>query len=198
MPLLFDSRDWYWTVAADTSKVYSSKRNIYVDPNTDVDYGNWVASAGGISPNAAANESEIWYYTQAWMPSWWWDGTKMSQPGIDQYYKPQLDNYNALSRFNHVNAGMVAAGVPVKTDDYSRGLIQGGLASAQANPDFTAQWFGSDGQFYTIDAAQMIEMATVVGNHTNDCYTVFSGVANDILTNAITQPTQIDAAYVSL
>jgi Domain of unknown function (DUF4376) len=151
-----------------------------------------------MSPYPANTEADVWYYTQTFMPSWYWNGTTMSFPAAGQYTKDQLDNYNALTRFNHVNAGMVAAGVPVKTDDYSRGLIQGSYSQAQADPNFTAQWFGSDGNFYTVDADQMIEIGVTVGTHTNNCYTVFSDQANKILTNATTQPSQIDDAYTGL
>jgi hypothetical protein len=195
---MFNAQDWYWVVADhDTSLVYSSARNVYVDPNTDTDYGNWV-TAGGLSPYPANTEGDIWYYAQNFMAAWLWDGTQMSQPAVGQYYKNQLNNYNALTRFNHVNAGMIAAGVPVKTDDYSRGLMQGALAAAQADPTFTTKWYGSDGNFYPLDANQTIEMATTVGTHTNSCYTVFADCANKITTNVITQPSQIDAEYVGL
>jgi hypothetical protein len=201
MPGLFHPADWYWQITTvSTALVYGSARNIYVDPATDVDYGNWVTANGGMSPYPANDETDVWYYVQNVLPAWLYDTTtdKMSQPGVNQYYKGQLDNYNALTRFNHVNAGMIAAGVPVKTDDYSRGLIQGANAQAQADPTFTTKWAGSDGNFYTLDAAQTIEMATVVGTHTNDCYTVFADQANKILTNVTTQPSQIDDAYVGL
>jgi hypothetical protein len=198
MPTNFNSTDWYWVVAADSTHVYSSARNVYVDPSTDVDYGNWVTATGGLSPYAAATEAEIWYYTQQWMPAWLWNGTTMSQPAVGQYTKDQLNNYNALQRFNFVNEGMIAAGVPVRTDDYSRNLIQGGSQLALADPTFTTQWYGSDGHWYTVDASQMIEIATTVGNHTNDCYTVFHQVGQGILVNTITQPSQIDDAYVGL
>jgi hypothetical protein len=198
MPVSFNSYDWYWTISSvSTTLVYGSARNIYVDPSTDTDYGNWV-TATGMSPYPANTEADVWYYVQNWMPAWLWNGTTMSQPGVNQYYKDQLDNYNGMTRFSHVNAGMIAAGVPVKTDDYSRGLIQGALAAAQADPTFTTKWYGSDGNFYTLDANQTIEMATTVGNHTNNCYTVFADVNNKIVTNAITQPSQIDSEYTGL
>jgi hypothetical protein len=199
MPLQFDARDWYWVVAGDSSLVYNSRRNIYVDPATDSDYGTWVTNTGA-SPIAAANEGEIWYYVQNVWPAWYFDTTtgKMSQPAIGAYYKGQLNNYNGVDRFAKVNGGMVAAGIPVKTDDYSRNLMQGGNQLAIANPDFHTKWFGSDGNFYDVDAAQMIEMATTVGDHTNTCYTVFQDVADKIVTNVITTPDEIDAEYVGL
>jgi hypothetical protein len=198
MPLLFNAQDWYWTVkSVSTTLVYGSARNIYIDPTTDTDYGNWVTNTGS-DPYSVTDESEVWFYVQEFMPAWLWDGTKMSQPAEGEYYKDQLDNYNALTRFNKVNDGMTAAGIPVRTDDYSRNLIQGGMQLAKDDSSFTTQWYGSDGNWYTVDAAQMIEIGTTVGNHTNDCYTVFQEMGQGILTNTITQPSQIDAAYVGL
>jgi hypothetical protein len=197
MTTQFDSRDWYWFVGGDNTKVYASARNYYVDPATDTDYGTW-STTTGLSAYPANNEGEIWYYTQAWMPSWWWNGTVMSFPAAGQYSKDQLNNYNALTRFAKVNGGMTAAGIPTKTDDYSRNLLQGGNSLALADPTFTTQWYGSDGNWYLVDAAQMIEMATTVGNHTNACFNVFHSTGQGILTNTITNPTQIDDAYIGL
>jgi hypothetical protein len=197
MPLQFNAEDWYWFVGGDQSKVYSSYRNIYVDPATDNDFGIWAASTNA-NPYPVGSEAEIWYYVQDYLPLYLWNGVTMSQPAEGAWYKPQLDNYNATARFNKVNGGMVAAGVPVKTDDYSRNLIQGGMTLAQADSNFTAQWFGSDGNFYTIDAPQMIEMGTTVGTHTNTCYTVFQSNSAGITDNTITTLDQIDNAYVGL
>jgi hypothetical protein len=196
----FNPQDWYWQIASvSTTLVYSSARNIYVDPTTDVDYGNWVTDTG-LNPYAAQDETEVWYYTQQFQPAWYYDTTTdmMSQPAAGQWYKGQLNNYNATVRFNKVNAGMTAAGIPTKTDDYTRNLLQGGMLQAQQDPSFTAQWFGSDGNWYSVDAETMIEMATTVGTHTNNCFTVFYGVGQDIIANTVTQPSQIDAAYVGL
>jgi len=198
MPVTFNPADWYWTISSvSTTLVYSSARNIYVAPTTDIDYGNWVTNTG-MQPYPATTEEDVWYYVQNVLPLWLWNGTTMSQPAVNEYTKDQLNNYNTNARFSKVNAGMIAAGVPVKTDDYSRGLIQGALAAAQADPTFVTHWYGSDGNFYTLDANQTIEMATTVGNHTNACYTVFKGNADGITTNTITQPSQIDDAYVGL
>jgi hypothetical protein len=199
MSFTFQPQDWYWTISSvSTTLVYSSARNIYVNPNTDTDYGNWALQGGGLSPYPATTEADVWYYTQEFMPVWYWNGTTMSFPAAGQYTKDQLNNYNALTRFDHVNEGMVAAGIPVLTDDYSRNLLQGAYALALADPNFTMQYYGSDKNWYTVNAAQTIEMATTVGSHTNDCYTVFQSVGQGVLTNTITQPSQIDDAYVGL
>lgn len=197
MPLPFNAEDWYWFVGGDQSRVYTSYRNIYVDPTTDVEFGEWAALTNA-NPYPVDNEGEIWYYVQDYLPLFLWNGETMSQPAVGAWTEDQLNNYNTSVRFDHINEGMIAAGVPVRTDDYSRGLIQGGLASAQADPNFVTQWFGSDGQFYTVDAAQMTQIATIVGKHTNDCYSVFATVSNGIKLITITTLTQIDDAYAGL
>jgi hypothetical protein len=58
--MFFNAKDWYWFVVGDLSKVYSSKRSGYVDPQTDEDYQTW--SKTWVAP-MMVDESDIWYYT---------------------------------------------------------------------------------------------------------------------------------------
>ena len=197
MPMMFMPQDWYWFVAGDTSKVYSSARNIYV-PTSDASYAAWKTSLGMPEAQAISSEADIWNYVKDFMPLFLWNGETMSQPGIDQYNKDQLQNYNGNARFECVTGGMTAAGVPVKTDDRSRGLIADARNAAMADPNFSTQWYGSDGNFYPLDAAGVISMGDAVAGHTNDCYTVFAQISNDITLNTITTVEQIDAAYSGL
>ncbi len=199
MPTMFNPRDWYWSVAGDAANVYSSARNIYV-PLSDSNYTTWLASSGLEAALTIPSEAEIWHYVQEFQPWWLWDDAaqKVSQPAVDQYSKAQLQNYNSDQRTRKVAAGMTAAGIPVKTDDISRGYIQGGRSAAEANPDVITKWYGSDGQFYDVDAPTMIAMSDAVAKHTNDCYLVFSQVSNDITLNTTTTLAQIDTAYTGL
>jgi Domain of unknown function (DUF4376) len=183
--------DAYWKVSDHGDAIYSSKRNIYV-PASDpaaVAYGD-VATV--------PNEAEIWEMVKPFKPEWLWNGETMSQPAEDQYTKDQLQNYNTKRRFETCDGGMVASGVPVRTDDRSRNFMQGARTMAEADPDFTTTWYGSDGQFYPIDAAKIIAITDAVGAHTNNCFTVYSQLSNDILTNSVTTLAQIDAAYEGL
>ena len=198
MPTMFNARDWYWSVAGDAANVYSSARNIYV-PVSDSDFTTWQASNGmGTTVQPIGSEAEIWHYVKDVMPLYLWNGTTMSQPAVDQYTKDQLQNYNAQVRWEKVSGGMTAAGIPVKTDDISRGYIDSGRAAATANPDFTTKWYGSDGQYYDVNSATMIAMSDAVAAHTNNCYLVFAQVGNDITLNTITTLAQIDTAYQGL
>jgi hypothetical protein len=192
---MLNARDHYWHVAGDAANVYSSARNIYV-PTTDTDFVAWTGR--GFFPGDTESEAGIWHLMQDWMPLYLWDGTNFSQPAVNAWRKTQLQNYNSQVRFDKVTGGMTAAGVPVKTDDRSRGFITDARTHAKDNPNYTAKWFGSDGLFYPVDAPTIISMADQVTQHSTDCYTVFEQVSNEITTNAVTTLAQIDQAYSGL
>ena len=198
MPLMFIPRDWYWHVNGDAANVYSSARNIYV-PVSDSAYKTWLGNGMG-DAQSIPSEADIWNYVKEFQPWWMWDATaeRMSQPAAGQHTKGQLQNYDTDVRTRKVAGGMTAAGVPVKTDDVSRGYIDGQAAAAAADPNFTTKWFGSDGQFYNVDAETMIAIGKAVSDHTNDCYTVFAQVSDQITLNTITTLAQIDTAFEGL
>jgi hypothetical protein len=177
--------------------VYSSKRNIYVDPNTDADYQSWNQTFN-TSPIQSDTENDIWHLMQQVQLPWLYDGNTFSQPAIGQYSKVQLQNYAATIRLNKVNGGMVAAGIPTKTDDRTRGLIADARVAADNDVNFTTQWYGSDGNFYALDATTTKNMSDAVNKHTNDCYTVFANVCSDINLDNITTLAQIDAAFATI
>jgi hypothetical protein len=193
---MYQPQDYYWFVGGDNTKVYSSARNIYVDAATDSDYQTFVAN-GDVAIDADS-EAGIWHLMQDFLPLYLWNGTTFSQPAANAWTKAQLQNYNAQTRFDKVTGGMTAAGVPVKTDDRSRGLIADARKAAETDNTFTAKWYGSDGNFYAIDAATMIQLSNTVNNHTNDCYNTFSQVDGEILANTVTTLAQIDTAYQGL
>ena len=55
-PLIYNPRDWYWIVAGDESRVWSSRRKAYV-PDDDEDYGTFLAL--GRRPTRIASEAEL-------------------------------------------------------------------------------------------------------------------------------------------
>jgi hypothetical protein len=52
MPLSYNATNWYWFVAGDMSRVWSSKRDSYF-PVTDAEYQAWLAR-GGVSTKIAS------------------------------------------------------------------------------------------------------------------------------------------------
>lgn len=56
MPALYDPRNWYWIVAGDETKTYSSAAGDYV-PAADTTYQAWIAA--GNAPTRIASEDEL-------------------------------------------------------------------------------------------------------------------------------------------
>lgn len=52
----YDPRDWYWIVAADESRVYSSAQAVFV-PANDHDYAGWIRD--GNKPTRIASFDEL-------------------------------------------------------------------------------------------------------------------------------------------
>jgi len=205
-PTAFDARDWYWqivqdiheTKAAPATSVYSSKRNIYVDPATDAEYLAWQEFHGGAVPNKATSESDIWYHVKDLKPAWLYDGTTFSQPAIDKYHPFQLSNYSAMKRWETETKGIKASGVPMKTDDRSKQMIGNARQAAVADSSFTTTWVGGDGKLYPVDANDLIKMGDAVVDHVDSCFDVFANLDPQIKSGAITTLKQIEDAYAGI
>ena len=66
-PLIYNPRDWYWIVAGDESRVWSSRRKAYV-PDDDEDYGTFLAL--GRRPTRIASEAELAAVLERAVPGW--------------------------------------------------------------------------------------------------------------------------------
>jgi hypothetical protein len=197
MPMTFTRlNDWYWYVGGDTTKVYSSNRNIYVNPQTDTAYANWAQNY--TSPVNVDSEKDLWAIVESLFPAWFFDGNYFVQPAIGAYTKNQLINYAGQVRYNTQMKGTVAAGIPVATDDRGMMLINSARWAADPNPSWTTIWIGTDGQHYSINQAQMIEITTIVTNRTEQTYTTYNGVVNNINDQVITDLPDIDSAFAGI
>lgn len=91
----------------------------------------------------------------------------------DAVVKPSLKAAVAAKRYERETAGITWTGIvgqniPIATDRDSEYLIH---ASYTAAKDFNMgrDWKGSDGNFYTMTAAQVMSMATSVLAYINEC-----------------------------
>jgi hypothetical protein len=195
--LNFNPQDWYWYVGGNQSQVYASARNIYVDPTTDSAYLAWAAH---LTAPQVINESEIWYYMQAYLPAWIYDGTTFSQPAAGQYSKQQLKDYATSVNEKTANGGCTTQGVPVFTTQNGRIELNSARTAAQADPSYTTTWVGTDGAGYPVtSAAMMIQMAhdactTFYGN----CYNTLATTVTSINSGSITTLAQIDSAFAAI
>jgi hypothetical protein len=68
------------------------------------------------------------------------------------------------SRDKAINGGITVSGMAIATDAESRGFITGAAVQAQLDPSYTCQW-KTGGAFTTINAAQILAVATAVREH---------------------------------
>jgi hypothetical protein len=186
--------DFYWKIG-DLGNLYSSKRNIYVDPS-DAGYLAWNAN-GGFAPSIQT-EAEVWYYVQNVQPAWMWDGTTFSQPAEGAYTTTQLKAYAQLVRENTANGGMTAEGIPILTDDFTRTRISNARTAAQADAAYTTTLLGSNGVLYPVNSTQVIAISDdVIALGTNLANT-YAMVHNEIDSGQITTLAEIDSAFAGV
>jgi hypothetical protein len=116
---------------------------------------------------------------------------------IAQYQPPTLTQAQLLSalaahRYATETGGIIVSGIPVLTDDRSKLMINGALAAAQRDENFTTKWKTPTG-FVTLGAAQIIAVADAVAGHVNRCFSAESEVAVDIASYSTRE--QVIAAF---
>jgi hypothetical protein len=62
----------------------------------------------------------------------------------------------AAARYAEEMSGLDAQAFHLATDDRSKALLAGAYMRAKGDAEFTVQWKGADGQFYTADAPAII------------------------------------------
>jgi hypothetical protein len=75
----------------------------------------------------------------------------------------------AALRFDHEAGGTLVAGVPVRTDRDSQGLITGAAVSAMLDPEYRLDWKAVDG-WVTLTSPQIIALASAVRAHVQACF----------------------------
>jgi Domain of unknown function (DUF4376) len=198
---IFNPRDWYWQIATNSNAVYSSKRNVYVDPATDSNYAAWQTTNGGIAPPQVADESVVWYYVQNFIPPWMWNGTVMSQPAVGQYTKAQLSGYNADARWRRRNVGVIITSlspVAFMSDDASVNDVNSSYNYGQFNQAATFNWKMSDGSFVTLNATQITTVHNDVLNFVQACFAQEHTNLTAINNGTLTTIANIDTSFAAV
>jgi hypothetical protein len=76
-------------------------------------------------------------------------------------------------------------------------MLIGARVAADANPNFTTEWAGSNDVIYPLTAPQLIGISNAVLAHVAYCFAIFASVKGEIDAHTMTTADQIDAAFAS-
>lgn len=84
-------------------------------------------------------------------------------------------------RWQHETGGIVAAGLPVRTDRESQSLLTGAYAKAARDPQFAVRWKVAAGSFFTLDAATILALGDAVSAHVQACFAHEETLTDEVL-----------------
>lgn len=197
-PPPFDPADSYWFVGDDQTRVYSSKINAYVDPNSNADYQAF-KSSGSIAATVQS-ESEIWPYVKDRLPLWVYDAATgtFAQPSAGAFSPTQLNAYAEFVRWLTETADIVAGGVPIRMDQRSKLAVESAFTTVQADPNFTTVWDGADGNLYPVGKNEIEAMFADVVTRVDAAFRAYADLKPKIDGGEVTATEQIDAAFENL
>lgn len=199
--------DRYWVVAGAGGRIYSSARNVYVEPD-DEGYTAWRAAWGDAAP--IASEAELWDVLAArapgHLPAWLFNGATFVQPSPGQFTPTQLRTYANLVQWATATGGRSATiggtehRFDTKPDSFSL-LTSKALRLSLAGAPATVRWqFGpTEDDFAVFETADFIAAATAIADFVQETFDSLAvNVLPAITSGAITTPAAIDAAFASL
>lgn len=194
-----DFRDFYWTVGASSSNVYSSKSNTYVDIE-DPDYVAFLNA--GNYPTRIANEAELWDVISGplGLPGWMFNGETFSQPAASKFSKAQLKAYANIVQWSRAVGGHVVmidgSPVPFSTSEASMSLLAGkAMRLQQPNPPSTVRWQVSPTSFKLIEADDFIVAASSVADFVQSTFDRLDEVFSMIDDGTVTTPDGVENAF---
>lgn len=173
--MIYDPQDWYWIIAGDQDKVWSSAAAGYVDID-DAAYAAWLEAGGGPTPIGSLAE--------------------LAEVLAAQYPSGMLKTYAAAVRYAKEIAGCMVGGVEYPSDRETQAKLTSAALFAQVDNTQTFQWKLADGSFSEpLSAAEMIAVAAAVGGYVNVCFVEEAEVVAEIDAGTITTRGQVDAAF---
>lgn len=76
----------------------------------------------------------------------------------------------AHKRWQVETGGITANGMSIHTDRESQSMVTSAALAAQLDPEMTIRWKTAGGNFVTLDAAQIVGIATLVRLHVQGCF----------------------------
>ncbi|VIO80123.1 DUF4376 domain-containing protein [Bradyrhizobium ivorense] len=136
-----------------------------------------------------------------------WDGEKFTIP--DEFKKVAQEIYDlgfahtgaelvafaTFERYVRETSGITFKGTQIATDRDSQARLVALHMVALNDPKFTTQWKTMDGKFIALDAATIIELATIVSKFVAACFSAEASINASIFSGALTHREQIKAKF---
>jgi hypothetical protein len=160
--------NWYWVVAGDDTKVWSSRLAGWV-PSTDADYVAWVGDDQHVASYIGSMAELYEVFAQ-------------------QFPRGSPRTYAADARYRKASGGLTITGIstsaPFLTDPTSRNTL--------------ANWKMSDGTFIQLSPQQLTTAANAIANFVQACFTCEAQLVAGIDGGTITTLDQIDTAFAAI
>jgi hypothetical protein len=196
---VFNAGDWYWEIVTNPAVVYSSKRNVYVDPVTDSDFAAWLDANGGALPPLVADESEVEYYVKDVLPAWLFNADDtFIQPTPTTHTQGQLVAYAAEARGTRMASDLVVNGLPWSTDPLTYGSLNSAFIYVQQKTATVFSWKLLDGSFITLDKTDIIALHDAANDFGQNCFACEDATLDKIEAGTITTLEEIDAEFAAV
>ncbi len=180
---MMNVNDWYWIIAGDASKVFSSASGAYLQQDAAA-YVSWLGL--GNQPTRLASEAELLAYLA------------INAPNVSVQSPAGLKAYAARARYNRETGGTTLGGAAIASDRASQAMVTGAYVQAQGDANFSTQWKQPDGSFVTLTAAQIMAIGQAVLTHVSACFAAEAQAVAAIDAGTATTAADIDAFFASI
>ena len=104
----------------------------------------------------------FWDEYQAWLD----EGNSPEPVGEAIEPKKLIADY----RWAHMLKGTLFNGTLLATDDVAQTRVNGAAISAMLDENYTLDWKGTDGEWVTLNAQQVLAVAIAIRNYVQGCY----------------------------
>lgn len=167
--------NWYWIVAGDDTKVWSSASAGFITA-TNPTYVAWAALGNRASRIASLDE--------------------LRDVFAAQYPGGMLDAYAAAQRYAIETAGLDVGGATIDTSRDSQSMIANAYAYTQASGATSVTYKASSG-WVTMSADQIKAVALAVGAHVQALFVKEKTIDDAITAGTITTRSAVDAAFAA-
>lgn len=128
---------------------------------------------------------------------WIYDGSTFAPPPSlsGNELKDHLKAHSGFKRFQIETAGIMIGGRPANTDRASQAMITSAWTMVQNDPNTTVEWKDRDGNWSTLQGAQIVQFHSAITSHVETCFSTESDISGQIDSGVIVNEAQIDAIY---